>query len=191
MGGGSAYGVSSDPMKNLEAQRARQEFSEWQGFAPFRQQQAQLSGLQAQQQMRLMPLGERQQRMQMEEYFGGAGLRGQQQELAGLETGRSIGRTKFESQYDPSSSDWFRERPEATKLRQYQMGREAEDLERMRMGAEKSKLQSQMSAQPYMDKIRQGIMSSMGGRFGLPSMASTQQSPSWMRSYQTPSFPRY
>jgi hypothetical protein len=191
MGGGSAYGVSSDPMRGLEYQRAQEEFNEFQGARPLRMQQQAFALGQAGMGLRMLPFQERASRMQAEEYFGGAGLRGQQQELAGLETGRSIGRTKFESQYDPSSSDWFRERPEATKLRQYQMGREAEDLERMKMGAEKSKLQSQMSAQPYMDKIRQGIMSSMGGRFGLPSMASTQQSPSWMRSYQTPSFPRY
>jgi hypothetical protein len=137
----------------------------------------------------MLPFQEKTSRMQAEEYLGGAGLRGQQQELTGLQTTRDIGRTKFESQYDPSTSDWFRERPEATKLRQYQMGRQAEDLERMKMQQESQRLQSQMQFQPMMDRIRSGIMGSMGARFG-GSMPSTQSQPSWMQSYQSPSFPR-
>ena len=111
--------------------------------------------------------------------------------------GRAFQLEKFQSQYDPSSSDWFRESPEATKLRQYQMGRESEELERMKISAEKSKLQSQMAFQPQMDAIRSGIMSRMGGNFGanMPKSSSsygrgTSYTPSWMQNYKTPSFPR-
>jgi hypothetical protein len=173
-------------LSQLGFQKQKSEFGEYLAGAGqraaergFGEQQAMLGMEQARMGLRMLPLQEETQRKQAEvqkmgaaEYLGGAGLRGQQQELSGLQTTRNINRTGFESQFDPSSSDWFRESPEVTKLRQYQMGRESEDLDRLRMQEESQRLQSQMSFRPQMDAMRGGMMSRMAGRLGvqLPQM---------------------
>jgi hypothetical protein len=82
--------------------------------------------------------------------------------------------------------------------RAYTMGRETEELERLRMASQGQRLQSQMAFQPQMDALRGGIMGRMAGRLGvqLPQMGQSYESgtgytPSWMQSYQSPQFPRY
>jgi hypothetical protein len=71
---------------------------------------------------------------------------------------------------------------------------EASELERLRMAAEGSRLQSQMRFQPQMDAIRQGIMGRMAGRLGASMVPPTQPyssgsgyTPSWMQNTQRPS----
>jgi hypothetical protein len=80
--------------------------------------------------------------------------------------------------------------------RAYTLGREEDELGRLRMAAEGIRLQSQMAFQPQMDAIRGGIMGRMAGNLGV-GMSKPQTSyssgtgytPSWMRSYQVPQFP--
>ena len=90
--------------------------------------------------------------------------------------------------------------------RAYTLGRETEELERLRMASQGQRFQSQMAFQPQMDALRGGIMGRMAGRLGvqLPQMGQSYESgtnvglrrserytPSWMQSYQPPQFPRY
>lgn len=80
--------------------------------------------------------------------------------------------------------------------RAYTLGREEDELGRLRMASEGQRLQSQMAFQPQMDAIRGGIMGRMAGNLGV-GMSKPQTSyssgtgytPSWMRSYQVPQFP--
>ncbi len=82
--------------------------------------------------------------------------------------------------------------------RAYTFGREAEELERLRMANEGRRLQSQMSFLPQMEALRGGIASRMAGSLGVglpsgdnrPYSSGTGYRPSWMQNYQTPRFPR-
>lgn len=95
---------------------------------------------------------------------------------------------------------------QAAGMRAYTLGREAEELERLRMASEGRRLQSEMAFQPQMEALRSGIMGRMAGQLGIsmPAQASPYQSrsgytpswgtgytPSWAQNFQTPQFPRY
>jgi len=83
--------------------------------------------------------------------------------------------------------------------RAYTLGREQEELERLRMAAEGSRYQSQMRFMPQMEALRGGIMGRMAGQLGMnlpkfngrPYSSGTGYTPSWAQSYQIPKFPRY
>ena len=82
--------------------------------------------------------------------------------------------------------------------RAYTLGREREELERLSMASQAQRMQSQMKFMPQMEALRGGIMGRMAGKLGvaLPNQGRTYESgtgytPSWMQSYQAPSFPRY
>jgi hypothetical protein len=120
---------------------------------------------------------------EQEEFFKGAGLRKSQQAFnqAGADIGlAAIGDVKDAGQ------------------RAYTLGREEDELNRLRMAAEGMKLQSQMAYQPQFDSLRSTMMDRMGQRFGAsmpkpqtPYSSGTGYAPSWMRSYQAPQFPKY
>jgi hypothetical protein len=83
--------------------------------------------------------------------------------------------------------------------RAYTLGREQEELERLKMAAEGSRYQSQMRFMPQMEALRGGIMGRMAGQLGMnlpkfdgqPYSSGTGYTPSWAQSYQVPKFPRY
>ncbi len=83
--------------------------------------------------------------------------------------------------------------------RAYTLGREQEELERLKMAAEGSRYQSQMRFMPQMEALRGGIMGRMAGQLGMnlpkfngrPYSSGTGYTPSWAQSYQIPKFPRY
>lgn len=88
--------------------------------------------------------------------------------------------------------------PTQAKQRAYSLEREMEEFDRLKREADARRMQSQMAFQPQMEAIRSGIMGRMAGQLGVNLPQSSQQvstgagyTPSWMRSYQTPSFPRY
>ena len=107
---------------------------------------------------------------------------------------------QFQSRLTPRWSDsWMRGQESMTRQRAYAMGREAEDLSRLKMQEEAQSLRSQMSFRPQIDALRGGIMGRIAGMTGVslpaqqqaPSQFSSSYTPSWMQSYQTPQFPRY
>lgn len=93
-------------------------------------------------------------------------------------------------------------------LRAYSLGLERENLERANIVAQRARAESEARYLPQMEAIRGGLMSRMAGMLGVrPPQVSPQASPtrstmypavgpstprmpSWMQSYQTPSFPR-
>jgi hypothetical protein len=122
----------------------------------------------------------------------------EEEELSQTQTRGSLMASQFENELVPRWSDSFMGNPTQARQRSYTLGREAEELGRLKMAEEGSRLQSQMAFQPQMDALRGGIMGRMAGRLGvqLPQMGQSYQSgtgytPSWMQSYQPPQFPRY
>lgn len=153
----------------LDLQRSQFGLQQEKAMAPYQLGQARL-GLQRGQ-------------YEFDEFRQGAGLRGMQRQLG--EAQASIG---LASIGDVRSAG----------QRAYTLGREAEELERLRMANEARKMQSQMSFLPQMEALRGGIASRMASSLGvsLPQgggsySSGTGYTPSWMRNYQTPSFPRY
>lgn len=174
-GGGGPFSISSDPMKDLEAQRSRFNLEQERLMAPY-----QLRSTQAAAEMG--EFGLQSKRSEFGEWQAGAGLRGMERQLG--ESQAAIGLARIG---DVRSAG----------QRAYTMGREAEELERLRMAGEGRRLQSQMSFLPQMEALRGGIASRMAGSLGvsLPSTSQPYQSgtgymPSWMQNYQSPSFPR-
>ena len=126
--------------------------------------------------------------MEAGEYLGGAGLRGQKQALAGTQT--RIGQA--EADIGLARIGDIR----SAGQRAYTMGRETEELDRLRMATEGRRLQSQMSFLPQMEAVRGGIMSRMAGSLGvsLPQRSTayfsgTGYKPSWMQSVPQLNFP--
>ena len=122
----------------------------------------------------------------------------QQRELSQTQTQGSLMASQFENELIPRWSDSFMGNPTQARQRSYTLGRETEELGRIRMAEEGSRLQNQMALQPQMDALRGGIMGRMAGNLGvnLPQMggsysSGTDYKPSWMQNYQVPQFPRY
>lgn len=128
-------------------------------------------------------LGLQRGQFEFDEYKQGAGLRGMERKLGEAQTSINLAKIGDVGQAGQ---------------RAYTFGREAEELERLRMANEGRRLQSQMSFLPQMEALRGGIASRMASNLGVslpsggnrPYSSGTGYRPSWMQSYQTPRFPR-
>jgi len=186
----SASELMEERLLPLKERQQKMQMEEYFGGIGLRSQQAQLASEQTRQSLGLLPLQTQQQRQQIGEYLGGAGLRSQQQALAGTQTrlGQAQADVSLAGIGDITAAG----------RRAYTLGREEEELSRLRMASEGRRLQGQMSLQPQMQTIQGGIMNRMASRLGvsLPAMggaysSGTGYTPSWMQSLQSPQFPRY
>jgi hypothetical protein len=150
---------------------------------PLEKQQAEIGVQRSGLGLKEAELGLQRGRAEFGEFQAGAGLRGMQRQIGEAES--SIGLARIGN-------------VAAAGQRAYTMGREEEELSRLRMAGEGRRIQSQMAFQPQMDAIRGSIIGKMARRLGtnLPQMggsysSGTDYKPSWMQNNQAPQFPRY